>query len=76
MAGKVAVVTGAGSGIGKGVAIALAVAGYRVVLAGRRAEPLTQTASDAKGDVIVVPTDVCDPASVAKLFEAAVAQFG
>ncbi len=76
MAGKVAVVTGEGSGIGKGVAIALARAGYRVVIAGRRAEPLQQTATESGADVTVVPTDVCDPASVTQLFERAVARHG
>jgi NAD(P)-dependent dehydrogenase (short-subunit alcohol dehydrogenase family) len=76
MSAKIAIVTGAGSGIGKAVAVALAGAGYRVVIAGRRAEPLQQTASDAGGDVTVVPTDVCDPASVAALFDAAVAKHG
>jgi NAD(P)-dependent dehydrogenase (short-subunit alcohol dehydrogenase family) len=58
------------------VAVALAGAGYRVVIAGRRAEPLQQTAQDAGGDVTVVPTDVCDPGSVAGLFDAAVAKHG
>jgi NAD(P)-dependent dehydrogenase (short-subunit alcohol dehydrogenase family) len=76
MTSKVAVVTGAGSGIGKAVAIALSRAGYRVVIAGRRAEPLQQTAAEAGGDVLAVPTDVCSPESVAKLFEAAVAKHG
>jgi NAD(P)-dependent dehydrogenase (short-subunit alcohol dehydrogenase family) len=76
MTSKVAVVTGAGSGIGKAVAVALARAGYRVVIAGRRAEPLQQTAAEAGGDVLAVPTDVCAPDSVSKLFEAAVARHG
>ena len=42
---RVALVTGAGSGIGKAVAIALNKEGYAVVLAGRRAGPLDETAS-------------------------------
>ena len=64
---RVALVTGAGSGIGRHVARALLEAGYRVVLAGRRAEALEETrAGDARATV--VPTDVTDPASVRALF--------
>ena len=39
-ASKVALITGAGTGIGKSSAKALAKAGYALVLAGRRKEPL------------------------------------
>ena len=42
---KIALVTGAGSGIGRAVALALQAAGYSVVLAGRRAAELEQTAA-------------------------------
>ena len=64
---RVALVTGAGSGIGRHVAQALLAAGYRVVLAGRRAEALEETrAGDARATV--VPTDVTDPESVRALF--------
>ena len=41
---KVAVVTGAGSGIGRAAAQALLQDGYRVVLAGRREQPLSEVA--------------------------------
>ncbi|NEC32013.1 SDR family NAD(P)-dependent oxidoreductase, partial [Streptomyces rubrogriseus] len=41
---KVAVVTGAGSGIGRAVAVELLTAGWSVALAGRRPEPLAETA--------------------------------
>ena len=60
---KVAIVTGAGTGIGKSAALALLKAGYQVVLAGRRAEPLQQVAqeSGAGNRVVAVPTDVADP---------------
>ena len=44
---KVAVVTGAGTGIGRQVALALLREGYAVALAGRRAEPLNETAEMA-----------------------------
>lgn len=48
---RIALVTGAGSGIGRASAIALLHAGWHVVLAGRRAEALAQTAADA-GDAV------------------------
>jgi NAD(P)-dependent dehydrogenase (short-subunit alcohol dehydrogenase family) len=79
MSGQVAVVTGAGSGIGKAVALALLGAGWRVVLAGRRAEPLAQTiakSSAAERDALAVPTDVSNPKSVEALFARAVSAFG
>ena len=75
---RTAVVTGAGSGIGKAVALALLADGWQVVLAGRRAEPLRQVidASGAGARALSVPTDVSDPAAVARLFDAAVSAFG
>jgi NAD(P)-dependent dehydrogenase (short-subunit alcohol dehydrogenase family) len=68
----IAVVTGAGSGIGRAAARALAAAGWDVVLAGRREEPLRETLADA----LAVPTDVGDPAAVDALFAAVVERFG
>ncbi|WFR99417.1 SDR family oxidoreductase [Rhizobium tumorigenes] len=69
MDGRVAVVTGAGSGIGRAVALALLGDGYVVALAGRRAEPLEETASLAMAGIpLIIPTDVTDPASVDALF--------
>ena len=76
---KVAIVTGAGTGIGKQVAIALALEGYAVALAGRRKEPLEATAEASKASgatMLIVPTDVSDPASVKALFEATHEKFG
>ena len=75
---RVAIVTGAGSGIGKAVAQALLGDGWRVVLAGRRAEPLQAVAqaSGADARALAVPTDVTDPAAVTALFERAVGAFG
>ena len=65
---QVAVVTGAGSGIGREVGRALLGAGYRVVLAGRRADALEATAAGAAGQALAVPTDVTDPDAVRALF--------
>ena len=75
---KVAIVTGAGTGIGKAAALALLQDGYRVVLAGRRAEPLAEVIalSGACERALAVPTDVSDPDSVKALFDAAVQAFG
>lgn len=76
---KVAVVTGAGSGIGRAVAVALSKAGFTVVLAGRRAAALKETAAsfgDGSGAALVVATDVTEPRDVSHLFETAQATFG
>jgi NAD(P)-dependent dehydrogenase (short-subunit alcohol dehydrogenase family) len=77
--GRVAVVTGAGSGIGRAASLALLADGYRVALAGRRREPLEQTAHDA-GEAtrraLVLPTDVTDPGAVERLFARAREAFG
>ncbi len=77
--GRIAIVTGAGTGIGKGVALALLGNGYRVALAGRRRQPLEETARNSgatDGDALVVPTDVADPASVRALFDRTQSTFG
>lgn len=75
---KIAVVTGAGSGIGRAVALAFLGAGYGAVLAGRRREPLEETAtlSGAGERAVPVPTDVTRPESVRALFDRAVERFG
>ena len=77
--GKIALVTGAGSGIGRAAALKLQGDGYAVVLAGRRAEALEETAKSASsngGEMLAVPTDVGDPAAVKALFAKAKDQFG
>ncbi|MCZ0208956.1 SDR family NAD(P)-dependent oxidoreductase [Streptomyces sp. UMAF16] len=74
---KIAVVTGAGSGIGRAVAVELLRAGWSVVLAGRRAEPLAETAALVPGAAtLAVPADVSRPQDVDALFSAAVERFG
>jgi len=76
---KVAIVTGAGTGVGRAAALALLRAGYRVVLAGRRPEPLENVKKEAGADgknALCVPTDVADPASVKALFARTKQAFG
>ena len=74
---KVAIVTGAGTGIGKAVSLALAKDGYAVVLAGRRADKLDETAKEAgNAKTLSVPTDVSDPESIKALFARTRKEFG
>ena len=77
--GKVALITGASAGIGRATAIRFLDAGWRVVLAGRRADELDATIAKAgspAGMALAVPTNVADPASVATLFDRTRAVFG
>jgi NAD(P)-dependent dehydrogenase (short-subunit alcohol dehydrogenase family) len=76
---KVALVTGAGSGIGRATALALLREDYSVVLAGRHAQTLEQTAGQAGGHApkaLPIVADVSDPASVQQLFEKTKESFG
>ena len=74
--GQVAIVTGGGTGIGKAAALALLGDGWRVVVAGRRPEPLQELVKQAPERALAVPTDITDPASVTALFDATVKAFG
>ena len=78
MAGKVAIVTGAGTGIGKHTALALLREGYSVALAGRRLELLQETAEESGAGERALPvrTDVRDADSVAALFARTQDAFG
>lgn len=74
---KVMVVTGAGSGIGAATARAIKDR-YRLVLAGRRLEPLEELAAELGGaeNAIAVSCDVTDWDQVEALAESAVESFG
>src|SRR4051794_34953445 len=49
LAGQVVLVTGGGSGLGRATAVELAACGAQVVVAGRRREPLDETAALCEG---------------------------
>ncbi|MBW3539058.1 MAG: SDR family oxidoreductase [Planctomycetes bacterium] len=77
--GRTALVTGGGTGIGAAVALALAGRGCRVAIAGRREQPLRETASrhtSAENPILVQPVDVADRASIAALFDWARRELG
>jgi NAD(P)-dependent dehydrogenase (short-subunit alcohol dehydrogenase family) len=72
---RIAVVTGGGSGIGAAAAVALAEDGWTVVIAGRRAEPLAETAARHSG-IDAVTADVTDETSVRNLFATTMDRYG
>jgi NAD(P)-dependent dehydrogenase (short-subunit alcohol dehydrogenase family) len=72
-------ITGAGTGIGRGVALVLAEHGADIVLAGRRPEPLEETARDIEAlgrRALVVPTDVTEIDQCERLVDRAVNELG
>lgn len=79
LAGKVALVTGAGSGIGRAAAIRLAEEGALLGITDLDADGLEQTAAEVKaggGEAVTVTGDAVDPATVDSLASRAVEQFG
>ena len=79
LAGKIAIITGAGTGIGKGIARAFAREGAQLTIASRNVKKLEQTRAEIESPearVLVVPTDVTDEAQVRHLFEETMKAFG
>ena len=72
LAGRTALVTGAGNGLGRAIALALAGAGARVILVGRTERTLRETADLAgrPAAVLVATCDVASPESVDALRDA------
>jgi 3-oxoacyl-[acyl-carrier protein] reductase len=80
LAGRVAIVTGAGRNIGRAIALALADAGAAVVINARsnlrEAEAVAGEIERAGGKAFAVTADVVDAAAVQKMVDAAAARFG
>ncbi len=79
LAGKVAIVTGAGRGIGRSIALALAAEGASVIASARTQAQIDETAaaiSASGGKAAVVKTDMRDAGQVARLADAALGEFG
>jgi citronellol/citronellal dehydrogenase len=75
-AGKVALVTGGGTGIGRAAARELVRTGARVVICGRRPEPLDAVAAELGEGCLAVSADVREPEQVEALVDAALERFG
>lgn len=72
--GRRALVTGGGTGMGEAIAKALAALGVRVVVCGRRTEPLEETVEEIKsagGEAFSIPGDVANAKGCARLIEQA-----
>jgi len=79
LAGRVALVTGAGRGIGRGIALGYAREGADVVVVSRTAADLVQVVDEiqaAGGTALALTADVRDEAAVEAAVAAALARFG
>lgn len=76
LAGKRAVITGAGSGFGEGIARKFATEGATVAIAEINEEAGRRVAGEIGGSAIFTPVDVADDASVASMTEDLMARLG
>jgi 3-oxoacyl-[acyl-carrier protein] reductase len=79
LAGKVAIVTGAGRGIGRAISLALSRAGARVALAARSEAELRAVAEEIRshdGDALILPTDVTRDDEIERLVKQTETEWG
>lgn len=77
--GKVAIITGSNSGVGAATAQRFAAEGAKVVICARRLPQLKEVEKsilESGGEVLIVQTDVSDPAACDALVEKTVERFG
>src|ERR1700756_414667 len=74
--GKTALITGAGTGIGRALALAFACEGAKLVLVGRRKDPLQAVAKEAGGEPLVLAGDVSRQEHIDRVLTHATAHFG
>lgn len=74
--GEVVLVTGGGSGLGRATAVELSACGATVIVAGRRAEPLDETAALCEGTCDAIVCDIREEDQVAALVDQALERHG
>lgn len=75
---RVAIITGAGRGIGQAIALAYAKEGAKLALDARTLSELEETAQQAEAlgaEVLVIPTDIADPAQVDEMVRRTVDEY-
>lgn len=76
LSGKTALITGASGGIGEEIAKALSAAGAKIAISGTRVEKLEEVAKNIGGDVVIIPANLTDNASVENLAKEAEEKLG